>query len=222
MRMMLRSIFAAGIYLCLGLSSAAAQAPGYANIETPLRTQVLSGITTITGSASHPSFEAYELSFALSADQFGTWFQIGESMNTAVANGNLGVWDTTGLSDGFYQLRLQVFLENGAVLESVVDNLQIRNYSAAILATESAGSTVPATATAMPQPTLTLAAPIQPGSETPPAARVFSALSLGAALGGIGILGLGLLFTLRKDLGQRRHQVRMRQLLRQRSGEDNE
>ncbi|MBN2555310.1 MAG: hypothetical protein JXA97_05170 [Anaerolineales bacterium] len=222
MRMMHRSTLAAGIFLCLRMSSAAAQAPGYANIEAPRRTQVISGLVTIAGSASHPSFEAYELSFALSTDQSGTWFLIGESMSTAVANGNLGVWDTTGLSDGFYQLRLQVFLENGAVLESMVDNLQIRNYSAAIQATVSAGSPITALPTASPQPTLTLAAPVQPVRETPPTARVLGALSLGAALGATGLLGLGVLFSLRKDLGQRRHQVRMRQLLRQKPGEDNE
>lgn len=222
MRTMARTVTLTVLLLAVLTYGAAAQAPGYADILHPVRGDVVSGIVTITGAASHPSLASYQLAFALDPNESGTWFPIGAPMETDVTDGNLGIWDTAGLSDGYYQIRLQVELENGTLLEAVVQNLQVRNYTAAaveiappVTAPPTPGSvpTATATATAEPTPILTIAPP-QPGMQ------VGAAFRLGAVLGGTGLLLLGVLLALRNDYRHRRHWLRMRMLLRKQDARD--
>lgn len=223
MRTIGRSVMITVLLLAALTCGAAAQAPGYADILNPQRGDVLAGIITITGSASHPSFTSYQLAFALDPNESGTWFPISGPMDTEVTDGNLGIWDTTGLSDGYYQIRLRVELENGTELESLVSNLQIRNYTdaaslavPAITAQPASGTIAPtATATEEPVPIVTVETPQTDN-------RVFAAFRFGALLGGAGLLLLGALLALRNDYRHRRHWLRMRQLLRKRDVHDDE
>jgi len=52
-----------------------------------------------------------------------------QQSNKPVLNGQLAIWDTSTISDGEYRLRVQVFLENGEVTESIVEDLRVRNYT---------------------------------------------------------------------------------------------
>jgi hypothetical protein len=106
-------------------SSAAGQAPGYAEIAFPSDGEGLAGIVTIIGTANHPAFASYELTFAYQDDPTATWFLLSEPVTTPVLDDRLGLWDTTAISAGVYQLRLRVNLEDGRFLQAVVPNLRI-------------------------------------------------------------------------------------------------
>lgn len=106
---------------------ASAQAPGFADITRPQTGEVLKGLLTIEGSAAHPAFISYELSFAFDPNPTDTWFPILDSVQTPVTDGRLGLWDTVSISDGDYQIRLRVLLENANPLEAIVTDLRIRN-----------------------------------------------------------------------------------------------
>ena len=103
--------------------------PGFAEITSPSAGQMVSGVLTIAGTADHPAFERYELAFGYDPDETETWFPIGEPVATPVIDGRLAVWDTLSISDGTYRLRLQVWLEDGQVLEAIVSGVRLRNYT---------------------------------------------------------------------------------------------
>lgn len=194
------------------VSQAAAQAPGYANIREPFGGEAIDGVVTIEGSASHPSFVSYDLSFAHSQDPTETWFQIGDAVHTSVADGRLGLWDTTGITDGFYTLRLRVHLSNSTMLESFVEGLRIRN------------STPIETATAQPYrieatPTITLPTrtprptplPLAGSSDRSTVLRTFTG---GLIAGLLLLLLLGIYLFIRRRSQERWAVLRMRQMLR--------
>lgn len=165
-------------------SIAQAQAPGFADITHPLIGQALVGVVTIEGSASHPSFESYDLSFAYQDRESDTWFLIIDNVQSPVIDGRLGIWDTTSITDGDYKLRLRVHLENGSALESIVSGLRLRNTTPVETAT--AGPAAEPVEERVQAPTST---PLP----TPQARRVSNAGQTKAALwigGGIGAAGL--------------------------------
>jgi hypothetical protein len=122
---MRRSIKALLLLLPFATAAWRGQVPGYAEISSPIQGQSLSGVVTIQGTASHPSFQSYGVSFAYDPNPTGTWFEIGQPSTTSVNDGRLAVWDTSGLTPGTYQLRLTVRLENGNSLESTVGGLRV-------------------------------------------------------------------------------------------------
>ncbi|HEX9675637.1 MAG TPA: hypothetical protein VGA07_06645 [Anaerolineales bacterium] len=111
------------------LGSAALQVPGFAELTSPQPGQVVSGLVTLSGTADHPAFNRYEVSFAYVEDTTDTWFSIGEPVNTRVIDGRLALWDTSTITDGDYSLRLGVWLQDGRSLEAVVPGVRVRNYS---------------------------------------------------------------------------------------------
>jgi hypothetical protein len=96
-------------------------------IDSPRDGDALQGVVSVTGTTEVEGFRSMELAFAYQADTTGTWFLIARS-STAVKEGALTSWDTTTISDGSYRLRVQVTLEDGRVLETIVDELRVRNY----------------------------------------------------------------------------------------------
>jgi len=221
MRRVHTAMLISSLLLCCCIFTAAAQAPGYAQLISPERDDVLTGVVTITGFASHPSFLYYELSFAVDPNETDTWFPIGERMTTEVQDGNLGVWDTTLISDGNYLLRLQVVLEDDAVLEARIDGLQIRNYSDPdVMDTPSVMQPTAYVETPTMQPTWTPMPQLTESQSNPPPAqtRVVQAFAFGAVLGGAALVGTGLFLAARRDMRSRREQRKMRSLLR--SSED--
>jgi hypothetical protein len=164
------------------------QAPGFADITRPQDSEVLHGVVTIEGSAAHPAFVAYELSFAYDPNPTDTWFPIVDDVQTPVTDGRLGLWDTTSITDGDYQLRLYVILDNGSRLEAYARDLQVRNTTPAETQPareESITSTAtPAAATETPAPTVV---PVI-HSQRSGTQKVLQSLKIGAFLGSLLLL----------------------------------
>lgn len=108
----------------LGLPAAV----GAAEISDPQPGQVLRGVVLIQGTAEHPAFDHYEVSFAYEPNPTADWFAIEAAGSGAVAGGQLASWDTTQIADGAYQLRLQVFVTAGdAPIEFITAGLTVAN-----------------------------------------------------------------------------------------------
>jgi hypothetical protein len=193
-----------------------AQAPGYADISHPSDGETVHDLVTVYGSAFHPSFEYYDLSFAYPGDPTNTWFQIGDRVETPVREGELGIWDTSGISEGIYQLRLQVVLTNGTVIEALVTNLQVSSEQVIQLSTpipratgpEDTLSSITETITPTPRPTPILVTTVD-GSD-----RARSVFQRGFLIGGIGLALVGLGLIIRKQYGQYLASLRMREVHR--------
>ena len=86
------------------------------------------GVVLIQGAAEHPAFDHYEVSFAYEPNPTADWFAIEAAGSSAVAGGQLASWDTTQISDGAYQLRLQVFVTAvDAPIEFITAGLTVAN-----------------------------------------------------------------------------------------------
>lgn len=100
-----------------------------ANISFPTAGAAIQGNITILGSSSIPGFTAAELDFAYSKDTTQTWFRIA-TLTEPIQDGRLANWDTTTITDGIYNLRLVVYLEDGTQTLVHVAGIRVRNYSA--------------------------------------------------------------------------------------------
>lgn len=106
------------------LSHAQGQGP-LARIAAPSKEQTVRGSVTILGTAQSDALVRYELAFAQEPD-LANWVVFGGG--TQIVNSStLGIWNTRPVQDGKYALRLQVFSSNGAVLETIVRNLELTN-----------------------------------------------------------------------------------------------
>lgn len=97
-------------------------------IDTPLPGDALQGVVAIHGNTDVPGFRSAEVAFAYQPNATGTWFVLQQN-NQPVKDGTLANWDTTTITDGIYQLRVQVFLEDGQKLERVISGVRVRNYT---------------------------------------------------------------------------------------------
>jgi hypothetical protein len=178
-------------------------------ITSPESGQIVQGLVIVSGTVTVLGFSSYDLSFAYQDDPTGTWFGL-QTSSLPVFEGELGTWDTTTLTDGDYDLRLRVFLLDGSTQETTVTGLRVRNY------TPVPTPTFTATATAFSPitlPTAQLVAPVlatvAPSHPTPtsfppnPAGLEISSISgavgRGAILALLLILGVGLIFRLRRE-----------------------
>jgi PKD repeat protein len=98
-------------------------------IISPVPGNVVAGNVQVLGSAIHPNFLQYQLEFGPDPNPGNLWYLIGGVRLVPVTNNLLGVWSTTdGRSpDGNYQLRLRVFLRDGSVVQTVVNNIRVQN-----------------------------------------------------------------------------------------------
>jgi hypothetical protein len=97
-------------------------------ITSPQEADVIQGVLAIHGTTDIPGFHSAEVTFAYQNNPTATWFLIQQS-STPVKNDVLASWDTSTITDGEYQLRVQVLLNDGKVVEKVVKNLRVRNYT---------------------------------------------------------------------------------------------
>ncbi|MEX0787625.1 MAG: hypothetical protein WD906_04910 [Anaerolineales bacterium] len=167
------------------------QVPGYAEITAPATGQVVSGIVTIEGTAAHPEFRRYDLAFAFPNDPTDTWFHIAEAVETAVHDSRLGVWDTSAITEGEYDLRLRVWTSSGEPLIAGVTRIRVSRAGPAPSATTAAGL-----GSATPDPTATVAdqgptpLPTHEAPPTPPARIGRSQIAFGlGAIAAITLLG---------------------------------
>lgn len=209
--------FVVGLAILLGAlggtaSRALAQAPGYAEIISPQTGTAVAGVVTIEGTADHPAFLYYDLAFSYADNPTVTWFDLTDEVETRVRQGTLGLWDTTGLSPGTYQVRLRVHLDNGAMLEDTVTDLRL---GLPALPTPVAASFRPPTAAA-PTPT---SLPAFVPAEAPVDSTLPDPVGMAAVVGGATAAALLILtaifLPLRRRLAIWGGSMRMRRVLRQ-------
>lgn len=200
----------------------AAQADGHADISRPGVGDTVSGVVTILGSASSSTFDRYELSFAYDPNPTDTWFPIGEPISTQVSFGRLGLWDTSGITDGIYALRLTVILEDGGVLPDVVGGIIVRNQASeegptgagapASTPVPESEAASPGRATAVIELATTSAAP---SSDLGPRGRGIDVTGVvlgGAGVSILGLFGVGAYVFLRRNLRHRWGAIRSRRI----------
>ena len=178
-------------------------------IASPQTGQFVQGVVVVSGTITVLGFSSYELSFSYNDDPTGTWFLF-KSSSLPVADGELGVWDTTVLTDGDYSLRLRVFLLDGSFQDVILTDLSVRNYTAIPTPTLTATATavarfvvptaqfiVPESATATPS--IDTPTPLPPNPASLEAPSIAGAIGRGALLTLLLFLGFGLVLRFRRD-----------------------
>lgn len=128
--MMVRSalwVLACALAWTMGVVTAAlAQDEPLAQISAPAEGSGVSGVVEIRGSALSQPFMRYEVGFAYDPNPRGTWFAIGEPGLAPVRDDVLARWDTTGVADGVYVLRLRVYSDDRQYSEAYVGRVVVR------------------------------------------------------------------------------------------------
>lgn len=177
--------------LPLPLAGPDAQAPGFAEVTRPVSGEAVGGVVTIEGTANHPSFDHFDLTFTYEADTTSTWFPIVDEHRSRVVEGRLAVWDTTGITDGEYMLRLRVWPAEGEPLVAIVHGVRVRNYTSIETPTPGPSPAAPALTpteappTSTPTPPAIVPAPPEPGN------RVGSALLAGGTIAVVVLAATG-------------------------------
>lgn len=164
--------------LVMGLRGWAAPQPqARAVITYPTSGMTISGVVDVTGIATHPNIEWYDVSYAAGAEATGgsQWIPLAQVQGTRVENDVLAAWDTTSVPDGLYCLALTVKgINDPTYYQQFVAHLTVNNAQPVATPTSEAemptpepaptvgvGSTPtpisieqPATSTPRPSPTL--------------------------------------------------------------------
>ncbi len=96
-------------------------------IAYPVDGSQVAGYITIVGSASHPRFLQYALEWGPDPNPGNLWYPITAPQRFPVLNGGLGAWNTTLVSDGTYQVRLHVWLNDGTETFDWANALRVSN-----------------------------------------------------------------------------------------------
>lgn len=100
-------------------------------ILSPVPGSVIAGTNVqVLGSASHPNFLQYQVEFGPDPNPNNLWYLVTSPVTQPVNNALLGIWNTLGLSDSTYQLRLRVFLRDGTTQQTVVSGIRVQNSAA--------------------------------------------------------------------------------------------
>lgn len=179
---------------------AASSAPA---ILSPRPQQALQGSIPVVVDTAIQGLQSAELSFAYFQDTTDTWFPIQDS-DQSLSNEALAVWDTSKISDGDYNLRLTIILEDGEQISVLVSGLRVRNYTP--IETDTPTPVTP-TATPLPQDTpLPTQPPIPTQTPIPPTPTPMShnpaildgqdimASAAMGALAALGLFSLGILY----------------------------
>jgi hypothetical protein len=130
-------------------------------ITYPTDGMTVSGQVEITGIATHPNLDFYQIRYAAGPAPTGEsqWVDFAIVEGTQVENSALGTWDTSTVPDGQYTLALAVWGANDANSPYVyfVTNLTVNNAQPAETPTP----------TPVPQPTAPLATPTTGPTPTP-------------------------------------------------------
>lgn len=120
-------------------------------ITSPETNAELRGVVVIVGSAASPNFQFYKVEFGVGPNP-NQWAIVGSIHEQPVVNGQLEAWDTTGLPDGVYSLRLQVVKKDGNYDEFFLRQLLIANSKPAATETPSETPTEAPFVTETPRP----------------------------------------------------------------------
>ncbi len=116
------------LFLSFILAVNASESTNAPRVDYPRAGDTVQGLVAISGQTEVEGFLFSEVFFGYSGNSEGEWFLI-TRQDQAVRNGLITSWDTTTISDGSYNLRVAVHLENGTELETVVNNLEVRNFT---------------------------------------------------------------------------------------------
>ena len=140
-------------------------------ISSPASGSQLRGQVVIAGSATHAGFTWYQLGYATEPNPSGEW-KFFFSSETAVPGGRLGVWNTTLVPDGTYQLIMEVHRKDGNYDHCSAKQLRVNNtaptptFTAEPLPTPA--ETPTALATVPDTPTVAIEQPPAAGSRATP------------------------------------------------------
>lgn len=126
-------------------------------ITSPQPNATVMGLVVIKGSANINDFQFYKVEFGRGPNPTD-WHLIGATQPVPVIDGVLAQWDTTGLPDGVYSLRLQVVKQDGNYQEYPVYQVVVANKRPTETPTvEPTPEDTPVAETPAPGPTATLA-----------------------------------------------------------------
>ena len=173
-------------------------------VLSPNDGNVLQGVVTIKGTIAGVGLQSSEVGFRYQEGGSETWFFI-DQINEPVVDEIIAQWDTATIADGTYQLRVIANYADGHQLESIVNNLRVRNYTAIetpIYSTEESASLIlpVASATLLPTKTVLVSTP------TPVAANemvlttddLVSSVIQGAVIGILFLLAIGIWIFIRR------------------------
>ena len=163
-------------------------------ITYPTAGDPLQGMVSVLGTSNITGFVSAELAFTYASNPTDTWFVI-DTSDRAFDNDVLGTWDTSGITDGTYSLRLRVYLSDGTYQDALAEVLRVRNYTPIETATSVDLPTEPLplatrTSTATPYPTPTLL-PTNPVAVTTGAVNnslIFGALAAIVIFSFVGVI----------------------------------
>jgi hypothetical protein len=154
----------------------AQQAQSQCLIRAPANGSQVRGQYAVMGVATHPDFRWYQVGYAPDPNPDGKWTFFSSS-ETAVSNGQLGVWDTTLLPDGTYQLILEVHRNDGNNEHCFANQLRVNNTAPTPTFTAAPLPTAANTPTSLPTPEDTPTVLIeQPPTATPRATPTYSSV----------------------------------------------
>lgn len=191
-------VLLAGGYRELSAQAAPPKQGQKAVITSPRdNSQVSHGQVPIMGSADHPQFLKYEVAYAPEPNPGGEWSLIGSVHQSPVEGAALEHWDTTGLADGVYSLRLRVVRQDSNYDEFFVRGIILSSAPAATPVPQTMDTVTPTvTPTPLPPtPTIIIEQPTFAPTPTPrpmstpstPAARPTTASQANPPdLGGLG------------------------------------
>lgn len=106
-------------------------------VSSPLDGQTLQGSVPITGTVSSIGFASGAVYYTYNQTEDSSWFLI-SNISQPVNNGTLAIWDTSTISDGDYQIKVEVKYQDGSVLTKIIKGLLVRNYTQAAAAQSTA------------------------------------------------------------------------------------
>lgn len=171
----LASVFALGIVPAVA-EPPAQQEQNICLISSPAGGSTLRGQVVLAGSATHSDFRWYQVGYASDPNPTGEW-KFFTNSETAVTNGRIGVWDTTTIPDGVYQLILEVHRNDGNNDHCFTSQLRVNNTAPTPTFTAVPLPTAAETPTALPTQEATPTVFIeQPPTATPRATPTYSAV----------------------------------------------
>lgn len=178
--------------------------PLTAGISSPLAGEAIQGNFAISGTTGVAGMEAWDLSFAYVHDNTGTWFLIAEGTE-AIVDDVITQWPTNTITDGYYNLKLVIDLDNGDLEEIIVPDIRVRNYSPIETSTptltptkDPARDTATPSLTPTPYPPTPTPLPTNPVEITP--VDVTNNLTYGAIITVVLFLLIGLYISIRRTL----------------------
>lgn len=141
---------------------AQAQQAELAFITSPANNEVVRGVISIRGSATHPSFDRFQVAYAREpVSGNNAWVLIGIERRDQVVNGELAIWDTRTVPDGSYSLRLRVVRNDANYTEIETNQIVVANTQPTETPTPSSPPTATITPTPLPAtPTIVIEQPI--------------------------------------------------------------